>query len=175
MLKKKNTLVIGIPFFIFFGPASGLHEYNLFFIITIIIIQFLNKFYDEIYFFKLLFLIFFLGSIAFPYFSRNILTISNHGNNLKTTQNFLDTYQNQIRTFPSFVKMTNPNIRLKNLTNPTNFENFDFSFDVYSVNDNKLNCPTLSKKNPNILIDDFKIFNSNSSYDVYICLVEKNL
>ena len=111
--------------------------------------------------------------ILLPYFSRNISTLLIHGNNLYKTQEFLTTNQMDIRIFPEFVKFTNSKIELKNRTLPTNKLDKEFIYETYSVNGSRKNCKTLSGNNPNINIFDVKFFNSNSSYDIYICDIEK--
>ena len=172
LLKKNLFLIVGIPFFIYFGPYSGLHEYNLFFLITILSIQIIYQF-SKYNIYKYLFISFFTISILLPYFSRNISTLLTHGNNLYKTQEFLTTNQMDIRIFPEFVKFTNSKIELKNRTLPTNKLDKEFIYETYSVNGSRKNCKTLSGNNPNINIFDVKFFNSNSSYDIYICDIEK--
>ena len=104
-----------------------------------------------------------------PYFSRNISTLLTHGNNLNKTQEFLTANQIYIKFFPEFVKFTNPKIELKNRTIPTNKLDKKFIYETISINGNRKNCKTLSGNNPNIKIFGIKFFNSNTSYDIYIC------
>lgn len=168
LLKKNFFLIIGIPFFIYFGPYSGYHEYNLFFLITILCVQIIYQ-HNRYNIYKYLFILFFSICILLPYFSRNFTTLLIHGNNLHKTQEFLTSNKINIKVFPEFVKYTNPKIELKNKTIPTNKLVKEFIFETYSVNGSRKNCKTLSGENPYIKIFGIKFFNSNSSYDIYIC------
>jgi hypothetical protein len=168
-LKKKHIL-LSLPFLIYFGPFTGMHEYNLIAIIPFFLFLFEYSNKREIKFFKLIYL-FIIVALFTPYITRNFFTILFHGNNFTLTSNYIKNNIDNLRYLPEFIKYTNPEVKLKYKTKVENkFFSNDF-VDAYAVNGSRYNCETLSNKNPEISIFGFKLFSSNTSYDIYLCKI----
>jgi hypothetical protein len=171
LLKKKIILITTLPVIIIFGPLSGMHEYNLMAITPYIAFCVLNlcKLSEKKIFVYMTIFIFVFGYLSF--FLRNLLTMYKFGNNYSITSDYIKKNIENINILPSFVKFTNPEVHLKINSTPTNSKiiNNKYKINLFEVNGTRKNCPTLSTLNPSLTILDYKLFNSNSSYDVYIC------
>ena len=168
LCKKKKLLIISLPLLIFFGPYSGMHEYNLIALLPFFLILIRVLYKPELKFFKLIY-ISIIMSILLPYISRNMATIFVHGNNFFTTSNYIKNNIDNLRYLPEFIKYTNPEIKLKFHSQTQNQFFVNDLIQVHAVNGSRHNCKTLSGKSPEIVILGFKIFGSNTSYDVYLC------
>tara|TARA_Y100000992_G_C21271511_1_gene497184 strand:- start:2266 stop:3570 length:1305 start_codon:yes stop_codon:yes gene_type:complete len=166
--KINRLMILTLPFIFFFGPMTGLHEYNLLALIPLLLYLISkNGNSSKIKLKFILPIVIILMSI--PYLSRNIYTIIYYGNNFELTAKFIETNKSKIRYLPTFIKFTNPKIKLKKNTQPENIIFEDKFVDLYDVSGNRKQCKTLSKKKPGKKIFGKKIFNSNSGYDVYVC------
>ena len=165
--KINKLMILTLPFIFFFGPMTGLHEYNLIALVPLLLFV-ISKKAQPIIKLKFIFPLVIILMLT-PYLSRNVYTIMYYGNNFNLTSKFIDNNLPNIRHLPSFVKFTNPNIKLKKSTQPENINFEDNFIDLYDVSGNRKRCKTLSDKKPGKKILSKKIFNSNSGYDVYVC------
>jgi hypothetical protein len=171
LLRKFNFLIIIFPIIILFGPLSSKHEYNLIAITPYLLFCVYDKCKINFRILVSYITIFIFVIGYFPFLTRNLFTIVKFGNNFSQTSQFIKNNINKINVLPSFVKLTNPEILLKNHDQPMNKELIykNYKFDIYEVNGSRHNCPTLSSMSPSLSFMNFRIFNSNSSYDVYVC------
>ncbi len=165
--KINKLMILTLPFIFFFGPMTGLHEYNLIALVPLLLFV-ISKKTQPIIKLKFIFTLVIILMLT-PYLSRNVYTIMYYGNNFNLTSKFIDNNLPNIRHLPSFVKFTNPNIKLKKSIQPENINFEDNFIDLYDVSGNRKGCKTLSDKKPGKKILSKKIFNSNSGYDVYVC------
>lgn len=168
LYRKKKLIIISLPLLVFFGPYTGMHEYNLIALIPLFIFVLEHLYKNEVKVSKLVYFSIII-SIFLPYILRNMATVLVHGNNFVITSNYIKNSSNNLRYLPEFVKFTNPEIKLKYKTKVENKFFVNDLMHVYAVNGSRHNCKTLSGKNPGIIFFGFYIFNSNSSYDVYLC------
>ena len=163
-------VLITLPFVWYFGPHVPMGSYYLQGLTPLLLIlqyeninkvNFFTK-YKKIFFYFLTIFVFFSFTLIF---SRNILTIIQHGNEIKYTRNFLEKNLKKIDLLPSFGSLLIQDWKLKNKKNE------NFLYDLYSVNGSRNPCPDkiLEKKDHAIYILNYKIFNSNSGYGIYIC------
>lgn len=163
-------ILITLPFVWFFGPHIPMGNYYLIGLTPLLLIlqyenlgktNFFNKYKKKNFYFLTIFVFCSFTLI----FSRNILTILQYGNEIKYTRNFLEKNLEEIDRLPSFGPLLIQDWKLNNE------KNRNISYDIYSVNGIRNPCPDkiLEKKNHAIYILNYKIFNSNSGYGIYIC------
>tara|TARA_B100001250_G_scaffold97653_1_gene81937 strand:- start:134 stop:1471 length:1338 start_codon:yes stop_codon:yes gene_type:complete len=163
-------VIITLPFIWFFGPHVPIGSYYLMGLTPLLLIlqyenfnkiNFFTK-YKKIFFYFLTIFVFLSFTLIF---TRNILTIIQHGNEIKYTKSFLQKNLEKIDLLPSFGSLLIQDWKLKNE------ENENFLYDLYSVNGSRNPCPDniSEKKDHAIYIFNYKIFNSNSGYGIYVC------
>ena len=163
-------LILTLPFIWFFGPHVPMGSYYLQGLTPLILllqyekITKLNLFlnYKKIFFGFLTF--FFLTSSSLV-FSRSLVTIYHHGEELNNTKIFLKNNLNKINLLPSFGFLIIDDWKLKDGIDG------EIIYETYHVNGSRNPCPNknLKLKDHALYIFDYKVFNSNSGYGIYIC------
>lgn len=162
--------LIALPFIWYFGPHIPIGDYYMIGLTPFLfILKYKNFKKTNIFFiykkkfFYFLALLLFLSSAQI--FSRNILTITQHGEEFNNTKKFIEKNLEKIHRLPSFGSMMISNWKVDDE------DSKDFLYDLYVVNGSRNPCPDklLNEKNHSIYILNYKIYNSNSGYGVYIC------
>ena len=163
-------LLITLPFIWYFGPHVPIGDYYAQGLTPLLLIlQYKASKGINIFFkYKKMFFYFFTIILIFSstqIFSRNILTIIQHGNEFNYTKKFIEKNLKKIHHLPSFGSMLIEDWKIKDK------DNQNFLYDLYSVNGSRNPCPgkLLEKKDHAIYIFNYKLFNSNSGYGIYIC------
>lgn len=171
---NNNLVIFSLPFVWFFGPHVPMGSYYLQGLTPLLLIlQYENvkniNFYIN---YKKIFFtfitVFFLISSA-QFFSRNLLTILQHGNEIDKTKKFLTNNLEKIDLLPSFGFLLIDNWKSNNQNSNEIF------YETYSVNGSRNPCPkkNLNYKDPSLYMFEFKLYNSNSGYGIYICEIKK--
>ena len=163
-------LLITLPFVWYFGPHVPIGDYYAQGLTPLLLIlQYeastgINVFlkYKKIFFYFFSIILIFSSA---QIFSRNVLTIIQHGNEFNNTKKFIEQNLEKIHRLPSFGSMLIEDWKIKDK------DNQNFLYDLYSVNGSRNPCPgkLLEKKDHAIYIFNYKLFNSNSGYGIYIC------
>tara|TARA_B100000795_G_scaffold82145_1_gene59302 strand:+ start:514 stop:1899 length:1386 start_codon:yes stop_codon:yes gene_type:complete len=181
LVSRNYWILLSLPFIYFFGPNVPTCNYELIGITPLLILFSYEKSKYEItkllklkkkYIFYFLTLVIFLG--YGQYFSRNVLTIFQHKNEIYTTQKFLDENLSKVNNLAGFAFTLNKDTMLnytKNKMSITPEMKKGLLYDLYSVNGNRNPCPDklINSYDPSIYILGKKIFNTNSGYGIYIC------
>jgi len=170
LILKNNLLLFSLPFLWFFGPHVPMGSYYLQGLTPLIILLQYEDQKKKILFFNYkkisitIFATFFLVSSSLI-FSRSLLTIYQHGNELNNSKKFINTNLNKINLLPSFGFLIIDNWKLKDSSNKKKL------YDTFSVNGSRNPCPgrNLKLKDHSLYVLNYKIFNSNSGYGIYIC------
>ena len=170
---NNNLVIFSLPFVWFFGPHVPMGSYYLQGLTPLLLILQYEKIkninfytnYKKIFF--IFVTIFFLVSSA-QIFSRNVLTIFQHGNEFNKSKKFLVKNLEKIDLLPSFGFLLIDNWKLNEQNDN------EILYETYSVNGSRNQCPqnNLNYKDPSLYIFGLKLYNSNSGYGIYIC--EKN-
>ena len=169
LILKNYLIMLTIPFIWFFGPHVPMGSYYMQGLTPLLLIlqyenlKKINLFLDYKKISISLLTIFFLISSSLM-FSRNLLTIFQHGSEFNISKKFLKNNLDKIDLLPSFGFLMIDDWKLKDNNNK-------FLYDTYSTNGSRNPCPgkNLKLKDHSLYIFNYKIFNSNSGYGIYIC------
>lgn len=185
-INKKFILIIPFIYFFSFRNIPG-NYYMIGFLPIFIIIFFLNS-KDHIFdlikkfsktsklYFILIFLSFFLN---FSYFlSKNFFTTIYFNEDLKVTRNFLIKNFKTIDRFPVFAFFLGQNINYEKYSVKScascNLLKSNKKYNLFEQNGRRNPCPNnqIVKKKYHIKFLNFKLFNSNTGYGVYVCAIK---
>jgi hypothetical protein len=169
LIFNNYLIFLSLPFIWFFGPHVPMGSYYLQGLTPLILLlQYENQKKTNLFFnykkisISLLTFFFLLSSSLI--FSRSLLTIFHYGDELNNSKKFLSKNLDKIDLLPSFGFLIIDDWKLKD----TNTKSL---YDTFSANGSRNPCPdkNLKLKNHSLYIFDYKIFNSNSGYGIYIC------
>ena len=184
ILAKENKLFFfAIPFLYFFSLRNMPGNYYMVCLTPILLILSIN--FDKKKYFKkskainalFLFILFVTITGYSQYFVKNILTIKYFKNDYENTLSFIDNNLDKIDRLPSFAYLVNDKIKLQKYEvkgcHNCNKSNSKKRYNVIEANGNINPCPDSNLNNKDFSIKLFKkkIFNSNSSYGIYICRI----
>ena len=187
IISGNRMILLTLPFIYYFGPRLPVSNYYLIGLIPLMIILFnetINK--KEIplykrtqkYLFYLMSLIMVLGYLQ--YFSRNLLTIYNYGNEINYSKDYINKNLHKSFRIPNFSFLFNNDYKysneeiLKRTKNKKYLLNKDVIYNIYEAGNRNHPCPNrdILNKEHSLKIFGKKIYNSNAGYGIYVCKYE---